>query len=525
MPHEPQDVNAAHDATHDDQFPVTGDPLDEALLADAATWHAELPSVEQFAARMEPLLSSATPAPMLTPPADDMATDIGAAFDSAPTPHPTAIPSRSRRRGLLAIAAMAAVVALLAGLFQFVAPRRGLAPNANRPTASAPTWQSSTPWQSSKACDPNSYWPDPGNNITLNGMAMVAPDDGWAIGTITHYGPVYGETVLLHLVQGQWQRDPLAIPDVKLDSIAMVSPTEGWAAGSISEQNRLDLFLLHYSGGRWTRVDLSAVTPEATQIEDAFPVKVVMVSPGNGWLMANTTILRDPKNPASRETSLLLRYHQGAWSVILQPPVTSTTSFWDMDSRTPDDVWLVGTDYQRLTPVIARYAFGQWSVTTQTASGQLESIAMLSATEGWATGEAYPGPNGSESQLEHYDGTNWSQVSLPAAFAAVTLTHVFADAQGNVWIAGVQKTSPGTSGRIVNKPVILQYRGGQWSQFPWPYPDDEYLRAIASVAPGEVWAIANIVHTRGCAPAAVTGLGQGVILHYVNGVWSQTILP
>lgn len=82
--------------------------------------------------------------------------------------------------------------------------------------------------------------------VLLYDIAMISPDDGWAVGD--------GATTLRY--QGsKWKRQGLTIHQFYLTRISLVSATEGWATGNSAVSNSRDpnstATLFHLSGGVW----------------------------------------------------------------------------------------------------------------------------------------------------------------------------------------------------------------------------------------------------------------------------------
>jgi hypothetical protein len=69
-----------------------------------------------------------------------------------------------------------------------------------------------------------------------------------------------------------------------------------------------------------------------------------------------------------------------------------------------------------------------------------------------------------------------------------------------------------------------QYANGKWQQIPWPFSTVRPMTITAS-STGDLWGIGDIIHQKGCAPALVTEVDQGVFLHRQQGNWSDQVLP
>lgn len=93
-------------------------------------------------------------------------------------------------------------------------------------------------------------------NSRISDMAMLSPTQGWAVGSLSGgMGPAPAEqerALVERYVQGKWYQDtsfagPAGSSSFSLEAIAMVSADEGWAVGS----NGL---IVHDLNGSWSRV-------------------------------------------------------------------------------------------------------------------------------------------------------------------------------------------------------------------------------------------------------------------------------
>src|SRR5437879_3345204 len=112
-------------------------------------------------------------------------------------------------------------------------------------------------------CDPAAQWQVPSDNVTLDDMALVGPQEAWAVGAIGGGRGQPATGVIYHLAPGQtpaWQQLPQRFPGAELSAIAMDSPTDGWAASTtgVTGTDTRPL-VLHYTGGRWHPVDVPAL--------------------------------------------------------------------------------------------------------------------------------------------------------------------------------------------------------------------------------------------------------------------------
>src|SRR5262245_19034194 len=86
--------------------------------------------------------------------------------------------------------------------------------------------------------------------MDLRSIAMVGPDEGWAIRARDAEGASAG-AARLHLHHGQWTL--LSSPDdAPLDRVAMRTPHDGWILGT--DDGFGSNVYLRYHDGAWTRV-------------------------------------------------------------------------------------------------------------------------------------------------------------------------------------------------------------------------------------------------------------------------------
>jgi hypothetical protein len=366
----------------------------------------------------------------------------------------------------------------------------------------------------------------PANNVSLDDLAMVAPNEGWAAGALGAQWPSSSASpsgVIYHLTNGVWQRLPQLYPGAELSTISMGAPDDGWAASDYAVTGN-EVLVLHYSQGRWMPVDIPALDAVLKGPPGSFGgaidrISIQMFGPNAGWMFAWTETAGGPNNSASRAPVVVLRYEQGVWSPIAAPTVTPTTTLFSLSAVSADEAWIVGTAYgtDNPTALFAHYRNGGWSLWPRTFPGVAENFTMLSPTDGWAFDS---GPQAGNDSLLHYDGTSWAPVATPdwANQQIVLTSRVFPASPGVTWFgaAHVEGFGGGTA-------LIERYAAGRWQQVAWPFGDVQPLR-LAAGASGELWGIGDIIHQEGCPPALVTDISQAVFLYYQQGSWSREVL-
>ena len=356
------------------------------------------------------------------------------------------------------------------------------------------------------------------SNIDLYSISMVSATEGWAVGATIpdpNYSPVqngtpkpnYRDPVLAHYHDGMWSMVALPAPmptlsshglSIVLYSVSMVSADEGWAVGgSVLPQGRGWVvdgmtigMLLHYARGTWTlAAGGTSDTPVFTQVR--------MRSATDGWAFAGATIYH---------------YDGSAWRQVKDAALNHMSI--DTLAFTPDGgVWAEGVNYgfsggsgiDGADPsVFLHFDGSRWMrVASPLPRARIASIAMMSASEGWAVGVLPPPTKGDgsgeatvpyEALILHYHDGRWEeQARYPGLMEAsgtafYTFNRIAAMADGQGWAIG----SDG---------LLAHYAHGSWERLP--RVASATLYDVAFVSASEGWAVGE----------------RGTVLHYANGVW------
>jgi len=212
-----------------------------------------------------------------------------------------------------------------------------------------------------------------------------------------------------------------------------------------------------------------------------------------------------------------MRWDGKAWNQV-QDPSSGTLYSVSMDS--PDDGWAVGayeddcTSYGSVEGTLMHWNGSAWDWGTDSVDNiSFRSVAMLSATDGWAVGyqcirtklNNIPMANG-ESVIMHWDGSSWNVVNNDAPFTIDTLNSV----------AMLSATDGWAVGRAAGIGAILHWDGHTWSPVSSPTPCG--LNSVAMVSADDGWAVGgkNIWST--CSQTSV-------LLHWNGKVWSEIVSP
>lgn len=157
------------------------------------------------------------------------------------------------------------------------------------------------------------------------------------------------------------------------------------------------------------------------------------------------------------------------------------------------------------TPTVSSIATVPTSASTATpavltlpAGTSVVSIAMVSASDGWAIAEPTP----TSAVLVHYTGGRWTLSGDP--YEGVELTDISMDAHNDGWAVG------GNADQVTG--VVLHYSDGRWDSVPTPPISFDGIRVWA-FSPSQALVLASL-------PSE-----QSALLRYDNGVWTETNSP
>lgn len=308
--------------------------------------------------------------------------------------------------------------------------------------------------------------PSPGTYSNyLAGVAATSTTDVWAVGNNQSNGVV--STLTEHWNGTQWSvvASPSPPSEAQFNAVAHIPGThQFWAVGQYFDTYWHTL-IVKWDGTQWTLVP----SPNVAQHFN-FLSGVTAISRNDAWAVGsyydgNTT------------TTLTEHWNGSQWSIV---PSANPGSFYNnlaaVAAVSSTDVWAVG-EYENSSgePTLTEHWNGKsWSVVASPTPGSGANLTAITRVPGtnqlWAVGFYFPASGGGQpSLIEQWNGSSWSVVASPNPGAGFNdLYGVAAVGPNNVWAVG--QYSPGEVPIIA---LVEHWNGSDWSQVSVPSPDAE----------------------------------------------------
>lgn len=281
--------------------------------------------------------------------------------------------------------------------------------------------------------------------LEITRITALSPDNAWLVDNACE---------ILHWDGHQWGQTPtpLSFPQcTDLDDITALSPTDIWAVGAQSPPGQPYLLagpsqplVLHWNGQQWNVVSApgSGATSWFTQITALSATDIWAI----GSFQQTVPAISPTRETPTPTYTLIERWDGQQWSVVKSPsPGTQDNTLIGITALSPNDAWAVGQDGStdvagpnghRIVieqPLTMHWDGQQWSVVSSPLLpgspqvSSLNTVAALAPDDIWAvgfvTGKVDSDPpfvlqaspvQASQMLLEHWDGTQWSIVAVPA---------------------------------------------------------------------------------------------------------------
>jgi hypothetical protein len=196
------------------------------------------------------------------------------------------------------------------------------------------------------------------------------------------------------------------------------------------------------------------------------------------------------------------------WKIVASPSVAGG-ELLGVAALSANDAWAVGTRAVNgvFSPLAEHWNGTSWTVVSVPAPSnfnELYAVAMVSSSDVWAVGVS----TNWSGLIEHWNGSTWSVVASPITGPQTPLYGVTAFASNNVWAVG-ENGAVGT---------LLHYDGVRWTAVTHPEPTGSTLTVFSKVAgtsASDVWAVGE----------SYTSSQQTLVEHYDGKSWKIVPSP
>jgi hypothetical protein len=204
------------------------------------------------------------------------------------------------------------------------------------------------------------------------------------------------------------------------------------------------------------------------------------------------TVLVTAGSASAGPSSKTRRLVCDAWTPVPSPSPGSVSVLQDVADAGKDVAWAVGTTREEAGPVktlIEQWDGSSWTVRPSPSPGdeenELRSIDALSPADAWAVGVFYSSDyDGEQPLVEHWDGTAWATVDVPAPWPAY-FNDVDAISANDVWVVGTFNPPDD-----ISFPLTEHWDGTAWTIVGAPLQDGPtVLTGVSAVSSTDIWAV------------------------------------
>lgn len=259
-------------------------------------------------------------------------------------------------------------------------------------------------------------------------------------------------------------------------------------------------------------------------------------APNDVWAVGSYTAPLGGSFPTTSIVYPLVLHFDGvAWTQV-STPVTyygsgpgTVNAFQSVRALAPNDVWVGGYfqttlqvpfGSQGYLPYVLHWDGSTWTQVTLPApyagSGGTVAEIVGTATDLWFLGDALmTGASGSQSLAVHYDGTNFTQYSVPFPVGLSVGGEIGGGAyvaSNDVWAVG----GPGGIGGagLTATPYVRRWTGTAWTVVTAPSGGTGHILSdVAAASPADVWACGGVV-------TSASSTQQPFFLRWNGSVWA-----
>ena len=310
---------------------------------------------------------------------------------------------------------------------------------------------------------------------SLAAIDEVSPTDIWAVGARGDAGAggalagMQSHSFVVNYDGTGWRET--GVPDVgPLTAVAATGDDNAWALGPSGA-------ILHWDGGQWQTV--------VTALQDGGAVLhgLAALGPNDVWAVGSV-----------RGAPYAVRWNGAVWRTVALPAAPGGGSL-NAISGTAADLWLVGAAADAAHVLTMHFDGVRWSTVPDAgvSDGGLLTVAAIAPNDVWAGGDAL---------LQHYDGTQWRDVSQTFSGVHEALAAL---SSNDVWL--------GAAGGVAS------YDGAAWQsvtarQMGLPAGASAQFAGVSALSPTDVWAAGTLGTGSASTP---------VVVHYDGVAWQPAV--
>ena len=287
--------------------------------------------------------------------------------------------------------------------------------------------------------------PSPGlpgaNESRYNAMAVLAPDDIWAVGrgyVQSAPGNWDMRTLAAHFDGQAWAvvptPDPAPVPELtycELDAVAALAPNDVWAAGTRNDLDACGTYVgthnlvLHWDGAAWTQMDAPQPTCFGLQgVSGDGIYDILALAPDDVWFLGEW-IDMNAQSYTTRH-ALAMHWDGSSFTVDKDFPVVGSNgaTIYASDAWSPDDIWAVGAEGDGDPAAVANSMIFHWDGTNwehrpaPPVPGYWYSfggVKVLAPDDVWISGSSWAPPNQVVQFMLHWNGSSYAFIPVPYA--------------------------------------------------------------------------------------------------------------
>jgi hypothetical protein len=303
--------------------------------------------------------------------------------------------------------------------------------------------------------------PNPGDDTNfLDGVRAASPTNIWAVGAYSSESSTQQKSLVLHWDGAQWTQQNSPSPGSESNTLTGVRPVtagEAWAVGISSDGKTDRALVLHFTAGKWRRVEVPGVS-----IDDELTA-VAATSPKDVWAVGLAGVLHQEAQRAGQAPgrwlgplakaagtitvrTLILHWNGKTWSVVPSPSPGDGAAIAAVGAISPTSALAVGAEVQGKTvrTLALRWNGKTWTRVPSPSPGPsgsmdiLNGVTLTSQGSAWAVGGTSTGMVAtSRSLIEHWNGRQWTTVRAPDPGLPSDLLGISASSGSSAWAVGL----------------------------------------------------------------------------------------